>query len=136
MKLIRLARVALAYLIIGVAALLFLYNAIGCDNSSNTIRQSGKDSRKHSTSRPPGGTQTQRRLPGHQNTAPRIDPKALAQTERQVSGETADLGQIRKELGALVERAVDTQRALLEAQSKLPAPQSDNRESEVYYGNQ
>ena len=136
MRLIRLARVALVYLVIAVAVLLFLHNAVGCEDSSSSTRRSGGNSPQHSTNRPSSGGQTQRPQSDGQSGAPKIDPKVLAQAEREVKDEAADLGQVRKELGELVERAVKTQRALLEAKSKLPAPQSDNKESEVYYGNQ
>ena len=135
MKIMRLARVALVYLIIAVAALLFLHNAVGCEDSSRSTRRSGRNSRRHSTNKSRSSGQTQRSQPDHQSVAAKIDPKVLAQAEGKVKGESANLAQVRRDLGELVERAVKTQKALLEAQSKLPNPQSINKEREVHNGN-
>ena len=135
MKLIRLARVALLYLVIAVAALLFLHNAVGCEDSSRSTRRSGRNSRKHSTNKSPSSGQAQRRQPDHQSGTTKIDPKVLAQAAGKVEDESANLAQVREKLGELVEGAVKTQMALLDAQSKLPKSQSNNKRSEVYYGN-
>ena len=135
MKIIRLASVALMYLVVIVAALLFLHNAVGCEDSSRSTRRSGRNSRKHSTNKSPSSGQAQRRQSDRQSSATKIDPKVLARAEGKVKDESANLAQVREKLGELVEGAVKTQMALLDAQSKLPKSQSNNKESEVYYGN-
>ena len=134
MKLIRIMPAVLVYLVIGLAALLFLSNLIGCEVGGSPTSRSDTDSRKQSTNGPGSEDRTQRRQSKPVKAASALDPKALAEAEAKVKKETADLGQVRKELGELVKGAVETQKALLEA--KLSDPKSDNKEREVYYGNQ
>ena len=132
MKLIRIIPAVLEYLVIALATLLFLINTVGCEVSNSPTRSSDSDSGKNSTNGPTSKDRTLKSQPAAAKDAPELDPKDLAEAEIRVKEETANLGQVRKELGELVKDAVETKKALLEA--KLHDPQSDNKESEASYG--